>query len=131
DATRSSARKLRRSSCWTTSFGFTKARTSRPRRPRAPRPNNRNRRAPFPVPQRNGRTRMDDTSNGNTLRDNAHALAARAARALPATTRRVARNTPDEINRPPPAEGGGAPPQPRETPGEVGRPARRAGEGGE
>ena len=42
---------------------------------------------------------MDDTSNGNTLRDNAHALAARAARALPATTRRVARNTPDEINR--------------------------------
>ena len=39
---------------------------------------------------------MDDTSNGNTLRDNAQAI---AARAVPATTRRVARNTPDDINR--------------------------------
>ena len=42
---------------------------------------------------------MDDTSNGNTIRDNAQALAQRAVRALPATTRRVARNTPDDINR--------------------------------
>jgi hypothetical protein len=42
---------------------------------------------------------MDDTSNGNTIRDSAQAVAARAARTLPATTRRVAKNPPDDINR--------------------------------